>query len=516
MSLLAVKSLNLTFGEPLFTGLSFTLAPGDRLGLVAANGRGKTTLLACLAGLAEPQSGEITRARGLKLALVAQDVPAAMLPLTFRACVLSSLPADQATSESWRAEIGLDDLAVPEALRDLPLSQLSGGWQRTALLARAAVTEPDLYLLDEPTNHLDLGRIAMLTAWLKGLPRDVGVILTSHDRAFLDEATTRSLFLRAEASRVFALPYSRARAALDDTDAADTRRFDNDLAKADQLRRQAAKLKNIGINSGSDLLVVKTRQLTERAEKIEAGARPAHLERSAGAIRLAHAGSHAKALMAFEDAVIATPDGRMLFRTGKLWIERGDRVVLLGPNGAGKSRLVAAVLAAAGGAAGGAAAGGAAARGAAGAIKAAASLVLGYSDQQLAQLPDKATPFDLVSDLTRSDAVTRSQLAGAGVQPDWQLRATEKLSGGQKARLALLLLRLQRPNFHLLDEPTNHLDIEGQEALEAELLAPEASCLLVSHDRHFVRAVGSRFWEIRGKRLEEVDGPEGFFDAMSR
>ena len=502
MSLLAVKSLSLTFGEPLFTGLSFTLAPGDRLGLVAANGRGKTTLLACLAGLAEPQSGEITRARGLKLALVAQDVPAALLPLTFRACVLSSLSADQAISESWRAEIALDDLAVPEALRDLPLAQLSGGWQRTALLARAAVTEPDLYLLDEPTNHLDLGRIARLTGWLKGLPRDVGVILTSHDRAFLDEATTRSLFLRAEASRVFALPYSRARAALDEADAADARRFGNDLAKADQLRRQAAKLKNIGINSGSDLLVVKTRQLTERAEKIEAGARPAHLERSAGAIKLAHAASHAKALMAFEDAAIATPDGRPLFRTGKLWIERGDRVVLLGPNGSGKTQLVAAVLAAM--------------AGEVGAIRPAASLVLGYSDQHLGQLPPMATPFDLVSDLTRSDAVTRSQLAGAGVQPDWQARAVEKLSGGQKARLALLLLRLQRPNFHLLDEPTNHLDIEGQEALEAELLAPEATCLLVSHDRHFVRAVGSRFWEIRGKRLEEVEGPERFFAAMGR
>ncbi len=502
MSLLAVKSLSLTLGMPLFAGLSFTLAPGDRMGLVAANGRGKTSLLACLAGLAEPQAGEITRARGLKLALVAQEVVPALLPLTFRDCVLSGLSGDLADSESWRADIVLDDLAVPEGLRDVALAQLSGGWQRTALLARAAVGEPDLYLLDEPTNHLDLTRIARLTAWMKALPRDVGVILTSHDRAFLDEATSRTLFLRAEASRAFALPYSRARAALDEADAADARRFDNDLAKADQLRRQAAKLKNIGINSGSDLLVVKTRQLTERAEKIEAGARPAHLERSAGAIKLAHGGSHAKAMLAFEDAQIATPDGRPLFRTGKLWIEKGDRVVLLGPNGAGKSRLVAAVLAAAGGEVG--------------PIRAAASLVLGYSDQHLGQLPPKATPFDLVSALTHSDAVTRSQLAGAGVQTDWQSRAVDKLSGGQKARLALLLLRLQRPSFHLLDEPTNHLDIEGQEALEAELLAPEASCLLVSHDRHFVRAVGSRFWEIRGKRVEEVDGPEGFFAAMGR
>jgi ATPase subunit of ABC transporter with duplicated ATPase domains len=213
-------------------------------------------------------------------------------------------------------------------------------------------------------------------------------------------------------------------------------------------------------------------------------------------------GSHAKALIALDDAAIATPDGRPLFRTGKLWIERDDRVVLLGPNGAGKSRMVAAVLAAVGGQAG--------------AIRPAASLVAGYCDQHLAQVPETAVPFDLVSRLSPSDAVTRSQLAGAGIGTDWQGRKVALLSGGQKARLALLLLRLQRPNFYLLDEPTNHLDIDGQEVLEGELLAEGATCLLVSHDRHFVRAVGNRFWEIQGKRLVEVDSPEPFFTAMWR
>ena len=127
---------------------------------------------------------------------------------------------------------------------------------------------------------------AIWQRWLAALPRQTGVILTSHDRAFLQAATTRTLFLRPSDSRDFALPYWPAREALDLADAADARRFDNDLAKADQLRRQAAKLKNIGINSGSDLLMTKTRQLTERAQKIEAGAKAAHREGSAGAIRL--------------------------------------------------------------------------------------------------------------------------------------------------------------------------------------------------------------------------------------
>ena len=498
MTLLAIKVLSLTLGQPLFSDLSFTLNAGDRLGLIGANGRGKSSLLRCLAGDQEPTSGEITRARGLKIALVEQDVPPPVLPLTFRAAVSAALDAETAAGESWRVDIVLDDLSVPEAFRDTTLAALSGGWQRTALLARAAVTEPDVYLLDEPTNHLDLTRIGLLQGWLTALPRDVAVIATSHDRAFLDEATTRSLFLRADRSRAFALAYSRARAALDEADAADERRFENDLNKADQLRRQAAKLKNIGINSGSDLLVVKTKQLQERAEKIEAGARPAHKEASAGAIRLTNSGTHAKALLTLNDAAIATPDARPLFATGQKWVERGDRVVILGRNGAGKSCLIRALLAAA-------------QAGEAGGIRAAPTLVLGHSDQMLAQLPDLATPFDLVLARCSGDAQTKSLLAGAGIKADWQARAVKTLSGGQKARLAMLLLRLSQPNFYLLDEPTNHLDIEGQEALEAELLTQGATCVLVSHDRSFVRAVGTRFWQIIGRKLVEVDGPEAFF-----
>jgi ATPase subunit of ABC transporter with duplicated ATPase domains len=498
MALLSVKSLSLTLGMPLFADLNFILAPGDRLGLVAANGRGKSSLLRCLAGDAEPTAGEIIRARGLTVALVDQDPAPALLPLTLRNAVLAALPPD--TGEEWRADIVLDDLAVPEALRDTALGALSGGWQRTALLARAAILEPDLYLLDEPTNHLDLQRIGILHRWMAALPRDTGVILTSHDRAFLDEATTRTLFLRATASRVFALPYSRAHAALDEVDAADARRFENDLNKADQLRKQAAKLKNIGVNSGSDLLVVKTKQLKERADKLEAAARPAHREVSAGAIRLTNAGTHAKALVALNDASVATPDGRLLFTTGQKWVERGDRVVILGANGTGKSRLVTAVLAAV--------------QGGEGPIRAATTLALGYSDQTLSQLSAKATPFSVVSGMGPADAMTRSHLATAGIKADWQARPIAALSGGQRARLAMLVLRLSNPNFYLLDEPTNHLDIEGQQALEGELLAHDATCLLVSHDRSFVRSVGSRFWQIIGQKLVEVDDPEAFFRSQ--
>ena len=499
MSLIQSNSLSVTLSEPLFTDLSFALNKGDRLGLIAANGRGKSTLLSVISGDLEQTSGEITTARGLRVGVVSQYIDENKLDQTLYDLVLAALPQDQADYESWRVDVALDELKVPYDIQQTKLSELSGGWQRTALLAAAWITEPDVLLLDEPTNHLDLGRIGLLQNWLSSLPKETAVILTSHDRAFLDAVTNRTLFLREERSRTFNVPFSAARQELDIADEADARKFANDLNKAQQLRKQAAKLKNIGINSGSDLLVIKTKQLNERAAKLEAAAKPAHQDRSAGDIKLTNSGTHAKALVALDDLDVTAPDDRLLYKTGQKWITRGDRVVLLGSNGTGKTTLVQWVHRAL--------------LGDETPIKAATSVQLGYSDQHLTQLDLSKTPMQAVAgQFDVGDQRARGLLAGAGVTIQMQDTKMEALSGGQRARLAMLILRLQNPNFYLLDEPTNHLDIEGQEALESELCAHGASCLLVSHDRSFVRNVGNRFWQIKGKRLEEVNDPEAFFE----
>ncbi|OJF92430.1 ABC-F family ATP-binding cassette domain-containing protein [Pararhizobium antarcticum] len=504
MSLLNIRSLGVTLSSRLFSDLNLTVNAGDRIGLVAANGRGKSTLLRCIASQLEPTDGVITKSRGLTIGYVEQNVPQALLDHTFYDAVLAALPAEQQSSESWRVDVALESLDVPEAMRQRTLSQLSGGWQRLAMLARIWVTEPDMLLLDEPTNHLDLARIGQLEQWLNALPRDLPVIISSHDRAFLDATTNRTLFLRPERSQMFPLPYSRARVALDEGDASDGRRYQRDMKAAQQLRQQAAKLNNIGVNSGSDLLVVKTKQLKQRADRLEGATRPAHLERSAGAIRLANRGTHAKVLVTLEDAAVTTPDGTLLFRTGRQFICQGDRIVLLGANGAGKTRLVAMLRRAIG-----------KADVSQDGIKATPSLVLGYGDQALADLSEGETPMhSIVHRFDVGDLRARSLLAGAGLSVEMQARPIGQLSGGQKARLGMLFLRLAEPNFYLLDEPTNHLDIDGQEALESELLDHKASCLLVSHDRSFVRAVGNRFWLIDRKTLVELDGPEAFFAAM--
>lgn len=498
MSLLQLNSLGITLGEPLFSNLTLTLNKGDRLGLVAANGRGKSTLLGILAGEIEQSAGEITRARGLRVGHVAQYVPESELTKTLYDLVLSALPSEQADYENWRVDVVLDDLSVPYDIQQKPLSELSGGWQRTALIAAAWVCEPDVLLLDEPTNHLDLNRIGLLENWLGRLPRETGVIVTSHDRAFLDATSNRTLFLRADASRDFPIPYSHARQSLAEADAADERRFENERNKAQQLRKQAAKLKNIGINSGSDLLITKTKQLSERAAKIEAAAKPVHKERSAGDIKLVNSGTHAKALVTLDNIQVTTPIDEPLYATGQKWITKGDRIVLLGANGTGKTQLIRMVHRAL--------------FGEESPIKIAPSVILGFSDQHLTQFSDSETPMTAVTaKFDVGDQRARGLLAGAGVNINMQDTNIGALSGGQKARLAMLILRLQNPNFYLLDEPTNHLDIEGQEALEEELTSHGASCLLVSHDRSFVRNVGNRFWQIKRRRLEEVESPEAFF-----
>lgn len=497
MTLLSLKDAGITLGAPLFTQLYLTLNPGDRLAVVAPNGRGKSTLLQAIAGQIDLTEGQITRRRGLVAGLLVQDMPVDLAGQTVREVVLTATPND----ETWRAEIALDDLDIPEAFRDRRMADLSGGWQRLVMLARVWVTEPDLILMDEPTNHLDLARIGQLQRWILRLPRATALIIASHDRAFLDDVATRTLFLRDRQSPQFALPYSPALAALDEADAATGRQHDLDLRAARQLRRQAAKRKNIGVNSGSDLLVVKTRQLTERAEKIEAAATPAHRPRSAGEIRLQTSDAHARALISIAACDVCAPDGRRLFRCPQLWISPGERVVLMGVNGAGKSRFLNLVESAL--------------RGEEGPIRAAPSVVAGIVDQELTALDPKATPHGLITGrFDLGDQAARTVLAGAGIAVPLQTAPLRSLSGGQRARLALLVLRLTRPNFFLLDEPSNHLDIEGQDALEDELTARGAATLLVSHDRSLIRAVASRYWWIDRGHLTEVESPEPFIAAM--
>ncbi len=504
MGSITLTDLGLTLAQPLFQGLTLTLSGAERLGLVAGNGAGKSSLLRCLAGQQEASAGEIIRSRGLRIAFVEQDLPERLLTLPLAEAVRRAIPPEQRDSDGWRVDLVLEELGTPEALLERPLNQLSGGWQRLALLARAWVSEPDLLLLDEPTNHLDLGKIQRLEAWLTGPAAGTTMIIASHDRAFLDRVATRTLFLRPERSRLYAHPYTKARALLADDEAAQTAKLAKDAKEADRLRRSANELKNIGINSGRETAQKKAQQMGARATALEQTLKPVESERSSGAIRLSSRDTHAKVLLSARDLRVTTPDGTLLFQTPKFELKQGERVLLLGSNGVGKSLflgLLRQALTEPDSVTG---------------VRASPSVVPGFLDQQQADLPAAETAFDYINGRFRlGDQRGLSLLASAGFTLQQQRLAIARLSPGQRARLGLLALRLTQPNLYLLDEPTNHVDIPGQEALEAEILAQQATALIVSHDRRFAAAVATRWLLIERGKLTEVEGPEGFYRRLA-
>jgi ATPase subunit of ABC transporter with duplicated ATPase domains len=496
MSLIHLRNVGVFSPRVLFQNLDLAIHDTDRIGLIAGNGAGKTTLLRCLAGRAEPGTGKITYRRGLRVGYVEQDVPANLLDLPLHEAIRRALPLTERETGAWKAGMVLDLLDTPGRMRERKLSELSGGWQRLALIARVWVTDPDVLLLDEPTNHLDLQRLAVLENWINHATDGVAMVIASHDRQFLDNCTNRTLFLRPEESRLYMHPFSRARALLTADDSARETKLARDGKEAERLRRNAGRLRNVGVNSGSDLLLKKSKQLAGRAEAIEQALRPM-LKTRAGEIRLSNRGTHAKVLVSLDKVAVTTPKGQVLFQSGALKIFQHDRIVVSGANGIGKSQFIRllhrATLA------------GEALPG----ITVSPTVVVGYLDQQMSQLPLQPTPLDFVTGQFRlGDQRCLSLLAGAGFDIDTQRRPIANLSSGQKARLGLLVLRLVEPNFYLMDEPTNHVDIAGQERLESEILAHEATCVLVSHDRFFVRAIGTRFLRIEENRIHEVEPPE--------
>jgi len=503
MASISLRNVTVLAQTTLFQNLDLVIGERDRLGLVAGNGAGKTTLLKCLAGLAEPTHGEIVRSRGLKVALVEQDVPETLLDCPLHEAILTGLAPVERDGQAWRVDMVLDEFETPVDLRHRPLRALSGGWQRLALIARAWVAEPDLLLLDEPTNHLDLQKLFLLEEWIERAGQHVPIVVASHDRDFLDSCTTKTLFLRPGTSVCFPHSYRRARALLEDHDAAEASQQEKTLREARRLRQSANELRNIGINSRSDAAQKKSAQMARRAEMMEQAVRAVHKERP-GEIRLGNSGTHARVLLSLENVSVTRPDGTRLFQLPKLEVNQGDRIVVLGKNGVGKSQLIRLLHRAM--------SGGADQPG----IRISPSVALGYTDQDMAQLPEGETALDFILSAFRlGDQRSRALLAEAGFSIDRQRLPIAKLSPGQRARLGLLTLRLSEPNFYLMDEPTNHVDIPGREQLEAEILDSGATSIVVSHDRSFVKAIGTRFLLIEGTRIKEIDDPESFYRSLA-
>jgi len=503
-SVLGVENAGFTYNKGfVFRHISFLLDDA-KTALVGENGAGKSTLLKCLSGELELDEGHIVRSRSTKVGYVPQEIPASFFDLTVREVMERALARGGAEGEDWRIDIMLDDIGMDPAIAEGDFRALSGGWQRLVLVASAAILEdPDILVLDEPTNHLDLANIATLERWLTEVIK-LPMLIVSHDRAFLNRVTTRTLFLRADGAHAFKTPFSVARQSLLERDTADARRRSLEEKEIKRLEETCARYKVWA--QKNDEFDKKRKIVERRIERMETAKTKVYVARERR-LELGESEMEAKVALRVEGLTVKTPDARSLFSIERLAVRAGDRIALLGANGTGKSTLLAALAQAY------------AERDAHYDGKAQVRFNPGARvavfDQAMADLP---LDDSLIAYMTEVDGVGEKEAIQALIKAGFPHRRMEQaiglLSHGERARLKFLRLKAERPNLYLLDEPTNHLDIEGQEDLESQLDVADVSCMFVSHDRYFTRTAATRFIEIRRGKLIEVEDPDAFFDAQ--
>ncbi|MEM7219248.1 MAG: ABC-F family ATP-binding cassette domain-containing protein [Pseudomonadota bacterium] len=481
-------------GRELFRGLDLAVARGDRIGLVGHNGAGKTTLLDLLEGVVEPDSGVITRLRGLTVGRVAQFLPPELASLPMLEVVAQQVPAQ----ESWRAQSVLAELGIDESHFAVRAEALSGGQVNRLLLARALVSRPELLLLDEPTNHLDLATLNLFEGALASFSG--AIVLVSHDRAFLDGLSTSTVYLRDQRAYRFELTFSASREELARMDVAAAEKRAAEEKEIDKLRASAKRLAHWGRTYDNEDLARRARNMHRRVDRLEE--EKTFVSRGSGlALGLQTAATRGNRALSL-DAVDVSAGARELFRIDEAFVRPGERVALLGHNGVGKTTLIRRLLAAV--------------EHPDDRVRFNPQVRLGYYDQEL-QATSGATPLArfVGADLELSEQAVTRALVAAGFPFDRHESRVGSMSGGERARALFVRLSLERCNFLILDEPTNHIDIDGREQLEAQLLASDATLLFTSHDREFVNRLAERFWLIEGGALREVYDPRPFFTSTA-
>ena len=495
-------------GRLLFEGVTAQIGARQRLGLVGRNGCGKTTLLRLVAGRREPDEGAIVRARGLSVRLVDQEVPGG--PETPRAAVLAAdeeraaLMAEaegaegprRAAIEARLAEIGahgaparaarlLAGLGIDEAMQQVPLADLSGGWRMRVALAAALFLEPDLLLLDEPTNHLDLEAAAWLESHLKRYPRSLVVV--SHDRTLLDAVPDGILHMAGRSLTHYPGNYTRfARTHAESVAAAQARR-----ARIDAKRRQLQ-----GFVDRFRYNASKARQAQSRIKALSKLAdEPVAADERTPDLTFPEPASLAPPLMSLAEVAVGYEPGRPVLRGVSLRIDPGERIALLGANGNGKStfaKLLADLLPPE-----------------RGILTRPPKLAVGYFAQhQIDMLEPAGTAFSHLARLMPDappDRI-RSRLGAFGFGGEKADVAVAALSGGEKARLNFALISSQSPQLLVLDEPTNHLDIQSRRALVEALDVYDGAAVLITHDMHLVQLVADRLWLVQGGTVRPYDG----------
>ncbi len=514
-TILTVDSVRKHYGAyELFQDVRFHLLERDRVALVGPNGAGKSTLLRLIAGLEQPDSGRIITQRGLRIGYLPQEpaLPGGRSVLETAYDALSAIralgeellsltaalatvhdPAEQArllatyerVSMRFEAAGGYDlEIRVRQVLAGLgfrneelfqPVEQLSGGQRTRLALACALLADPDLLLLDEPTNHLDLEALAWLERFLQRFRG--AVLVVAHDRYFLDQVTTRTLELSFGRLEEYPGNYSQYLVLR-------AQRFAERLAayeaQQEYIRKEVAFIQRYRAGQ-------RAREARGRATKL---ARLERLERPRESERLqltlTQSEQSGRTILTTTPLTIGYPNCQ-LFRTPELVVQRGERIAIIGPNGIGKTTLLRTLL------------------GQLPPLSGTIHLGRGVKLAYLAQDPRLDEERTVLETLSHRHALSEREARRFAARflfaGDEVFKPVSALSGGERRRLALALLTLERANVLFLDEPTNHLDLPSRETLEAVLADFEGTILFVSHDRYLIDRLATTVWSIEGDEL---------------
>ncbi|WP_372724400.1 ATP-binding cassette domain-containing protein [Immundisolibacter sp.] len=517
--MIRLQKLTLVRGtKPLLESADLTLNPGEKVGLIGANGSGKSSLFALLRGELTADGGEVDFPATWRIAHVAQETPALDRPALEYAidgdAALRQLERQLADAEvahdgqrigylhaaladadaytvRSRAQILLAGLGFRHAQMQEPVASFSGGWRMRLNLAQALMSPSDLLLLDEPTNHLDLDAILWLEDWLK---RYAGtLIIISHDRDFLDGITNVIAHLSEtklkryggnysafEKQRAINLAVGQASFEKQSRERAHLKSFiDRFKAKASKAKQAQSRMK----------MLAKMEELA-----------PIHAA-AAFSFEFREPERAPNPLLVLEDVAAGYPPevsgkpAKVILSRLNLVLQAEQRIGLLGINGAGKSTLIKTLV------------GDLPAL--SGSVNHSKGLSIGYFAQhQVEMLRHDQTPLWHLGKLAPNvrEQQLRSFLGGFNFIGEMAMTPIDTFSGGEKARLALALIVWQRPNLLVLDEPTNHLDLETREALTVALAQFEGTLVLVSHDRHLLRASTEEFLIVADGSLKPFDG----------
>lgn len=524
--LLGLNNISKHFGsETLFDNITFEVAESDKIGLIGINGAGKTTLFKILTGEMPYDSGDIFRNRNLKIGYIRQHFNAdenidifgevlkvfnplieieheledINLDIELKNGDMTGLTERQHTLSEKFADMGgfvykshikstLTGLGFSEQDFSKKVNVLSGGELTRVQLAKLLLSDCNLLLLDEPTNHLDIASTVWLEDFLSSYKG--AVIVISHDRYFLDKVTNRTLEISGHRLFSYKGGYTEFMHKKQEFIASENRRNENTKKEIERIygivEQQRSFNREKNIKTAESKLKMISRLENTLTEEIKE-------EKS---IRFKFAADIVSGNdVLFTDNLSASFDGRTLFNNVNIHITKGERIFLIAPNGAGKTTLFKTILSQNE------------------SIHLGTNVNIGYYDQTQQNLSDSKTVIEEIRDAypTLKETEIRNACAAFLFRSDDVFKNIKSLSGGERARVALLKLMLSGSNFLMLDEPTNHLDIASKEALEQSFSDYDGTMLIISHDRYFINKLADKIYHLTPNGIKIYEGNYDYY-----